>query len=114
MTWKVGSSPGLLFFVQLESVMSKPVYAVNDTVLLKSGVFRKAENDRTCRIASVLPDVHGSVQYRVRFGDEGFERRVFEDDIDRVDSPPSEKMERPVSSVATSSWVNPQAIKIKR
>ncbi|MFN7026506.1 MAG: cold-shock protein [Pseudorhizobium sp.] len=94
--------------------MSQPVYSVGNTVVLKSGTFRKADNERTCCIALVLPESQGITQYRVRFGNEGFERRITEAEIDRPASPEQEGLGRPASPSATSSWVNPNAVRIKK
>jgi hypothetical protein len=94
--------------------MSSPLYSTGDTVVLKGGLFRKAETALTCRIASVLPEAQGVVQYRVRFGDETFERRVTESDIDRTATTAPKGQERPASPSATSSWVNLNTIKIRK
>ncbi|MFB2608180.1 cold-shock protein, partial [Rhizobium phaseoli] len=47
--------------------MSRPNYKVGDTIVLKSGLTRTAKVEKRCRIASVLPNDHGHVQYRVQF-----------------------------------------------
>lgn len=94
--------------------MSDPIYAVGDTVFLKSGILRTMSPELACRIISVLPEAQGVVQYRVRFGSETFERRVAEADIDRAASPMSKGPGRPTSPSATSSWVNPNSIRIKK
>ncbi|MCB5204643.1 cold-shock protein [Neorhizobium sp. T786] len=94
--------------------MSIPVYSVGDIVVFKSDLYRRSDNNRTCRIASVLPEAQGVIQYRIRFDDENFERRVTEADIDRVTEPPLKREERVTSPSTASSWVNLNAIKIKK
>lgn len=94
--------------------MSAPLYSVGDTVVLKSGFLRKAEPETICRIASILPEAQGMVQYRVRFGNENFERRVTEGDIDRAASSASMGEGRPTSPAITSSWVNLNSIRVKK
>jgi hypothetical protein len=94
--------------------MSGPIYSVGDTVVLKNGILRTLSPELTCRIVAVLPEAQGMVQYRVRFGSETFERRVSEADIDRAASPVSRGTGRPTSPSATSSWVNPNSIRIKK
>ncbi|ANL39677.1 UNVERIFIED_ORG: hypothetical protein M2312_003782 [Rhizobium esperanzae] len=67
--------------------MSRPNYKVGDTIVLKSGLTRTAKVEKRCRIASVLPNDHGHVQYRVQFAAENFERRITEADIHVVETP---------------------------
>lgn len=70
--------------------MGRNTYSVGDSVVLRADLTRTAAADRTCRIVSILPAAeHGEAQYRVRFGTENFERRIFEHDID-----PSERLRR--------------------
>lgn len=93
--------------------MSKPAYRTDDVVVLKGGMFRKADNDRTCRIKTVLPEAYGAIQYRVQFADENFERRVNQDDIEKPAVRVADKVAQP-SAASGSRWVNLSAIKIKR
>ncbi|MBX4998958.1 cold-shock protein [Rhizobium lentis] len=62
--------------------MGRPRYKVGDMIVLKSGLTRTAKADERCRIASILPNDHGHVQYRVQFAAENFDRRITEADID--------------------------------
>ncbi|PST22503.1 cold-shock protein [Mesorhizobium plurifarium] len=63
--------------------MNRNTCSVGDSVVLRADLTRTAAADRTCRIVSVLPAAeHGEAQYRVRFGTENFDRRIFEHDID--------------------------------
>ena len=63
--------------------MSPNAYVVNDLVVLKAGLTRTATGERTCRIVGVLPAAdRGEHQYRVRFDNENFERRIVASDID--------------------------------
>lgn len=93
--------------------MSKPIYRADDVVILKGGMFRKSDNDRTCRIKMVLPEAYGAIQYRVQFANENFERRVNQDDIETSSLSVADEVARP-SAVDGSRWVDLNAIKIKR
>jgi len=66
--------------------MSRPLYTQGDTIVLKSGLFRKPVQISTCQIASVRSDFYGKTEYRVRFADEIFDRCVTEAEIDQAAS----------------------------
>ncbi len=67
--------------------MSPQTYVVGDWLVLKAGLTRTAVGDRTCRVVGLLPNAdRGEQQYRVRFGNENFERRIVESDIDRTET----------------------------
>lgn len=95
--------------------MSRAIYAVGDTVKLKSDLFRRAESNGICRIVGILPSDHGEAQYRVRFGSETFERRILASDIEAADNATT----RPATGHRSSSggkepWVKPTSIRIKK
>ena len=94
--------------------MNRAVYAVGDTVRLKPNILR-TDADSTCRIVGVLPSDHGEVQYRVRMGNEMFERRILASDIDMSDV----KVPQPVGKAPSSAgrnepWLKPSSIRIQR
>ncbi|MCF3642214.1 cold-shock protein [Rhizobium sp. TRM95111] len=74
--------------------MSRAGYVIGDTVVLKSGLSRSAGDERTCRIVGILPADHGEAQYRVRVGNETYERRIVQSDIDAAETaaPAPERM----------------------
>lgn len=81
--------PGLFVFLKPLGGgirMSRAIYAVGDKVKLKPTLFRRKETGSACRIIGVLPSDHGEAQYRVRLGDEVFERRILASDIDAPES----------------------------
>lgn len=94
--------------------MSNSSYFVGDQVVLRSGAFRKADNDRSCRVTSLLPQAFGVNQYRVQFEHENFERHVSADDIESSVSGSAGKVAGSASSTSNLSWINTNAIKIKR
>ncbi|MBP1853331.1 cold-shock protein [Rhizobium halophytocola] len=101
--------------------MSSQTYVSGDAVVLKSGTFRQPGLARTCRITAVLPEQRGAVQYRVRFGDENFERRIDGDDIEaqvsEEDAAALERSATPSEEGArdrAAPWVTPVAIKARR
>ena len=65
--------------------MSGRSFAAGDVVILHSGLVKTSTDLRTCTIVSVLPAAdRGERQYRVRFENENFERRVVESDIETL------------------------------
>ncbi|MGY5805052.1 hypothetical protein [Rhizobium hainanense] len=94
--------------------MPKSVYVTGDSIILKNGVFLYGAKKGHCRIVSILPKANGLVQYRIRFSSENCERLITEADIDHdasvgVDGKPSTN-----AAYASSSWVNINAIKIRK
>ncbi|MGF0538239.1 hypothetical protein ACQQ2Q_09615 [Agrobacterium sp. ES01] len=96
--------------------MGAPVYAAGDIVVLKRGIFNKADDDRSCKISAVMPVVNRRAQYRVQFDDERFVRHVTEDEVDASETQPTlqERPPEPEPVKAGSSWVNSTAIKIRK
>ncbi|MBB4480002.1 cold-shock protein [Rhizobium sp. MC63] len=92
--------------------MGRPNYKVGDTIVLKSGLTRTAKAEKRCRIASILPNDHGHVQYRVRFDAENFERRITEADIDTGKSPCEASPEAVAKSDGAGSWLKLSSIRI--
>ena len=66
--------------------MSHPLYAKGDAIALNSRLSRMPTQIPVCRIASVRPDYYGTIEYRVRFDDEAFDRCITEADIDQAAS----------------------------
>ncbi len=92
--------------------MSRNTYSVGDTVVLRADLMRTLAADRSCRIVGILPAAeHGEAQYRVRFGTETFERRIFEHDIDPAETalPVSER--GPAATVSGTPWLKPLSIR---
>ncbi|MBX4869391.1 MULTISPECIES: hypothetical protein [Rhizobium] len=92
--------------------MSRPSYKVGDMIVLKSGLTRTTEADRRCRIASILPNDHGHVQYRVQFPGENFERRITEDDIDLGESPRRASSEAAAKAGGAEPWLKFSGIRM--
>ncbi len=95
--------------------MNRAIYAVGDTVKLKPNVLRRTETDSTCQIIGILPSDHGEAQYRVRLGNETFERRILASDIDT----PEIKAPQPVGKTPSSTgrnepWLKPSSIRTKK
>ena len=92
--------------------MSRNTYSVGDTVVLRADLTRTAAADRTCRIAAILPAAeHGEPQYRVRFGAENFERRIFEHDIDPTDTASPARERSPAAAAEGKPWLKPLSIR---
>ena len=89
-------------------------YEVGDMIVLKDGFTRTVEAVRTCKIVAALPEFQGAPQYRVRFGNENYERRITEADIDAesTSAPPAPDM--PDADVKGTSWVASLRIKTKK
>ena len=95
--------------------MSHNPYAAGDTVTLKPDLFRSADSNRTCRILSVLPADHGEAQYRVRIGNEAYERRIVASDIEMPVAPVDRSIDDSVPSrPAGGAWLKPSSIRVKK
>jgi hypothetical protein len=98
-----------------ELTMSRKRFAIGDTVTLKADLFRSADSERVCRVVGVLPSDHGEAQYRVRLGNETFERRIVASDIEATDTVEI----RSGGSVSVSSkggepWLKPSSIRVNK
>ena len=91
-------------------------YQPGDSIVLKPGIFAGGQAFGAGRIISVLPAAQGLVHYRVRFQNENYERSIRQDDIDVLASPSSlPPVETQASAeAATSSWINANAIRIRK
>ncbi|RYC15360.1 cold-shock protein [Ciceribacter ferrooxidans] len=96
--------------------MGKPAYRTGDTVVLKRGVFRKDERQRSCTIGAVLPEAQGLAQYRVQFSDECFTRHITEADVDKTETPASSGVttSASTSTIGEGRWINPGSIRIRK
>ncbi|KGD86594.1 MULTISPECIES: hypothetical protein [Rhizobium/Agrobacterium group] len=93
--------------------MSPNIYAVNDLVVLKAGLTRTATGDRTCRIVGLLPAAdRGEHQYRVRFDNENFERRIVASDIDTSATATSATKGETAPTGSGEPWLKPSRIRI--
>ncbi|MFB9951598.1 cold-shock protein [Rhizobium puerariae] len=93
--------------------MCPHVYAVGDVVVLKAGLSRTATGDRTCRIVGNLPASDGGEpQYRVRFGNENFERRVVASDIDTSGTSASAGKDEASPKGSDEPWLKPAKIRV--
>jgi len=92
--------------------MNPTIFAIDDIIVLKAGMTRTATGDRICRIVGLLPVADsGEPQYRVRFGDENFERRIVASDID-TSATASAGKEETSSTTAGEPWLKPASIRI--
>ncbi|WP_064692211.1 hypothetical protein [Rhizobium aegyptiacum] len=91
--------------------MGRPNYKVGDMIVLKSGLTRRPLADKQCRIASILPNDHGHVQYRVQFATENFERRITEADIDVGESSVQASTEAIAKSGGAEPWLKFSALR---
>lgn len=96
--------------------MAQGRYHEGDSIVLKTGVLGSAQPAGAGRIMSILPAAQGFVHYRVRFQNENFERSIRQDDIDIIASPSSISSSGPqtVSESSKSSWINSNAIRIRK
>ena len=94
--------------------MQNRQYRIGDTILLKHGVLGPSGPSGRGRIVCGLPDSQGSVQYRVQFESENFERRILQIDIDVAASPPSLLEKSSPRKGKPSNWLNSHAIRIKK
>ncbi|MBB2687411.1 UNVERIFIED_ORG: hypothetical protein GGE64_004477 [Rhizobium etli] len=92
--------------------MGRPNYKIGDMIVLKSGLTRTAEAEKRCRIAGVLPNDHGHVQYRVQFDAENFERRITEADIDTGKSLSRAAPEVVAKAGGAEPWLKLSSIRI--
>ncbi|MGK9052067.1 cold-shock protein [Neorhizobium sp. CSC1952] len=94
--------------------MGPNVFALDDVIVLKASLMRKATGDRTCRIVGLLPAADsGEQQYRVRFGNENFERRIVASDIDALATASAGK-EETSSTAAGEPWLKPASIRVAK
>ncbi|WEX86413.1 cold-shock protein [Sinorhizobium garamanticum] len=92
--------------------MSRNSYSVGDTVVLRADLTRTASADRRCRIVGILPAAeYGEPQYRVRFGTENFDRRIFEGDIDATETDLPARQDDEAATVSGQPWLKPLSTK---
>ncbi|WFU46265.1 cold-shock protein [Sinorhizobium terangae] len=92
--------------------MSRNSYSVGDTVVLRADLTRTASDDRKCRIVGTLPAAeYGEPQYRVRFGTENFDRRIFESDIDASETDLPVRHDDGAATVSGKPWLKPLSTK---
>ncbi len=87
-------------------------YAIGDRVVLKSGSGMRTGQEAVCRVSAVLPAAYGQNQYRVRYENETFDRRIVDTDIDPERSERATKREEAAPPGKGSSWLNPASMKI--
>jgi hypothetical protein len=93
--------------------MSSYSFAVGDALVLRAGLTRTAVGDRTCRVVGLLPNAdRGEQQYRVRFGNENFERRIVASDIDRLETAATEKTADATGISESGPWLKASSIRI--
>jgi hypothetical protein len=92
--------------------MSRPTYSVGDMIVLKAAAGSRQDRTDACRISAVMPSAYGHAQYRIRFENETFDRRIVEGDIDPERSKRSATEEKAVSPAKGNSWLNPASMKI--
>jgi hypothetical protein len=94
-------------------MMSPNAYAVDDIIVLKAGLTRTATGDRTCRVVGLLPAAdRGEHQYRVRFDNENFERRIVASDIDASATATSAVKSEASRETPGGSWLKPSRMRI--
>ncbi|MDK1493074.1 cold-shock protein [Sinorhizobium sp. 7-81] len=92
--------------------MSRNRYSIGDTVVLRADLTRTASADRKCCIVGVLPAAeYGEPQYRVRFGAENFDRRIFEGDIDATETDLPARADDAAALVSGRPWLKPLSTK---
>ncbi|WP_331371466.1 cold-shock protein [Sinorhizobium chiapasense] len=92
--------------------MSRNSYRIGDTVVLKPDLTRTASADRKCRIVGTLPAAeYGEPQYRVRFGTENFDRRIFEGDIDASETDLPVRQDDAAAMISGKPWLKPLSTK---
>ncbi|MCA1408134.1 cold-shock protein [Ensifer sp. IC3342] len=92
--------------------MSRNSYSVGDTVVLRPDLIRTASDDRRCRVVGILPAAeYGEPQYRVRFGTENFDRRIFEGDIDATETALPVRRDDEATTVNGRPWLKPLSTK---
>ena len=95
--------------------MQKAKYGIGDIVVLRDGPLRHARTGGQFTILAVLPDSDGQVQYRVRSGAEGYDRRVAASDIDSEQSAVSRHMPAsPTEKTGKEPWFKASSIKIRK
>ncbi|OHV79002.1 cold-shock protein [Rhizobium sp. LCM 4573] len=95
--------------------MKAKLHAVDDVLVLKASLMRTANGDRTCRIVGLLPAADsGERQYRVRFGNENFERRILASDIDTTATMILAQKEDPSSTATDGPWLKPGSIRVSK
>ena len=94
--------------------MSRAIYAVGDTVKLKQTILRRTE--ATGQIIGILPNDHGEAQYRIRLGNETFERRILASDIDMPEIKASRQPagKTPSSAGRNEPWFKPSSIRTRK
>lgn len=92
--------------------MSRKTYTIGDKITLKAGLFRLLDSDRICSIVGILPSDHGEAQFRVRLGNETYERRIVASDIEMSESAPLRGEKSPSAPKKTGEpWFKPSSIR---
>lgn len=94
--------------------MSASLYRPGDLVNLKSRSLGRVAFQGTVRIVAVQPETKGLVRYRVRLGEEAFERTIAHEDIESVATPSGNSAEQDSASGGASGWINLSAIKVRK
>jgi hypothetical protein len=96
--------------------MASPAYNIGDHVFLVQGPLKTGRAEGEFTIVARLPDVHGTVQFRVKSIGENFERRIVSSDIDLDRSPkPRTVKEKPQAvAYAKESWLKTSTIKVSK
>ncbi|MFN3318588.1 MAG: cold-shock protein [Allorhizobium sp.] len=93
--------------------MTRHVYSIGDTVVLKDGPVRLARSNGACKVLATLPETGGSRQYRVRFESESFDRCIAEADIDSSRSKASARAPAPANTPKkeSTSWLKANSVR---
>jgi len=96
-----------------EIPMSRHIYSIGDTVVLKDGPVRLARSNGACKVLATLPETGGSRQYRVRFESESFDRCIAETDIDPSRSKASARTTAPANTPTkeSTSWLKANSVR---
>ncbi len=96
--------------------MRNAPYAIGDNVTLITGIIRPDAGAKECRIVGLLPvKENGERQYRVQLGDEKFERRIAESDIEASSGPDGDAVPADTDAPLTgSSWLTTSSIRSRR
>ncbi len=86
------------------------LYKAGDTVVLKDGPFRMVKSAGSCKILAAMPELQGSLRYRIRFDSENFDRSISEGDID-VDRSPATGSAKSVPSKGKDPWLKANSVR---
>ena len=95
--------------------MSRKTYKISDRVVLRTGITGMQSAPKSGSIVGVLPaSDRGEVQYRIRYDDEKFDRRIVESEIEGLHVPELSSRRGKSASGVVEPWFKPSSIRVAK